>query len=69
MTGILQHLHVSELLHHNEDVIDPDGPNDIDMSRMITNGCPNNDITIGGSPALQLREILQEFNDIFSRQR
>ena len=45
-----------------------DGPNDIDVSRMITGGCKNNDFTIGGSPALQLRirDKLQEFNDIFS---
>ena len=66
-TAPLQHLHMSELLYHDEDSIDPDGQNNIDVSRMITNGCTN-DFTIGGSPALQLRirEILYEFNDIFS---
>jgi hypothetical protein len=67
MTTTLQHLHMSELLHHDEDAIDPDGPNDIDVSKMDTNGCTNNDFTIGGFPALQLRlrEILHEFNNIF----
>jgi len=62
MTAILQHFHMSELLHHDEDAADPDGPND------ITGGCKNNDFTIGDSPALQLRirDILPEFNDILS---
>ena len=32
MTATLQHLHMSELLHHDEDAVDPDGPNDIDVS-------------------------------------
>ena len=54
MTATLQHLHMSELLHHDEDVVDPDGPNDIDVSRMLTGGGNNNDFTIG-SPETQQR--------------
>ena len=46
MTATLQHLHMSELFHHE---VDPDGPNDIDVSRMLTGGCNNNDFTIGGT--------------------
>ena len=52
MTATLQHLHMSELLHHDEDAVDPDGPNDIDVSRMLTGGGKNNDFTIGGSPEI-----------------
>jgi len=37
MTATLHHLHMSELLHHDDDVIDPD----------VTNGLFNNDFTIG----------------------
>jgi len=68
LTATLQHLHMSERLHHDEDVVDPDGPNDIDVSRMLTGGCKNNDFTIGGSPAIQLRirDIFHKFSDIFS---
>ena len=53
---------------HDEDAVDPDGPNDIDVSRMLTGGGNNNDFTIGGSPEIQLRirDILHEFRDIFS---
>ena len=66
MTAALQHLYMSELLHHDEDSIDPNGTNYIDVSRVI-NGCPD-EFTIGVSPALQLRirEILHEFNNFFS---
>ena len=39
----LQHLYMSDLLHHDDDAIDPDGPNDIDVSRMVPNGTANND--------------------------
>jgi len=49
MTATSQHRSMSELLHHDEDAVDPDGPNDIDVSRMLTVGCNNNDFTIGGS--------------------
>jgi hypothetical protein len=68
MTATLQHLHISELLHHDEDAVDPDGPNDIDVSRMLTGGGNNNNFMIGGSPDIQLgiRDILHEFRDIFS---
>ena len=44
---------MSDLLHHDEDAVDPDGPNDIDVSRMVTNGTANNDYTIGGNPEFQ----------------
>ena len=68
MTATLQHLHMSELLHHDKDAVDSDGPNDIDVSRMLTGGGNNNDFTIGGSPKIQLRirDILHNFRDIFS---
>jgi hypothetical protein len=58
---------MSELLHHDDDAVDPDGPNDIDVSRMLTGGGNNNDFTIVGSPEIQLRirDILHEFSDIF----
>ena len=42
-------LHMSDLLHHDDDdddAIDPDEPNDIDVSRMVPNGTANNDYTI-----------------------
>ena len=67
MTATLQYLHMSELSHHDEDAVDPDGPNDIDVSRMLTGGCNNNDFTIVGSSEMQLRirDILHEFSDIF----
>ena len=53
---------------HDEDAVDPDGLNDIDVSRMLRGGYNNNDFTIGGSPEIQLRirGILHEFRDIFS---
>ena len=38
MTATMQHLQMSELLHHDENAIDPNDPNDIDVSRMITGG-------------------------------
>jgi len=63
MTATLQHLNMSELLHHDEDAVDPYGPNDIDVSRIITGGCQNNDFTFGGSPAYN---YAYEFNNIFS---
>ena len=68
MISTLQHLHMSDLLHHDEDVIDPHGPNDIDVSRMVPNGTANNDYTTGGNPEFQkqIRQLLQEYDDIFS---
>ena len=60
---------MSELLHHDDDDIGPnDGRNDINVSRMVPNGLLDNDFTIGRPPAFQLRirDILHEFNDIFS---
>ena len=35
MISTLQHLHMSELLYHDDDAIDPDGPNGINVSRMV----------------------------------
>ena len=54
--------------YYDKDAVDPDGPNDIDVSRMLTGGYNNNDFTIGGAPEIQLRirDILHEFSDIFS---
>ena len=68
MISTLQHLHMSDPLHHDEDAIDPDGPNDIDVSRMVPNGQANNDYTIGGNPEFQqqIRQLLNEYDDIFS---
>ena len=43
----LQNLHMSDLLHHDDDAMNPDGPNDIDVSRMVLNGTANNDYTKG----------------------
>ena len=53
MISTLQHLHMSDLLQHDEDAIDPDGLNDIDVSRMVRNGTANNDYIIGGNPEFQ----------------
>ena len=69
MISTLQHLHMSDLLHHDDDdAINPDGPNDIDVSRMVPNGTANNDYTIGGLPELQkqIRQLLHEYDDIYS---
>ena len=48
--------------------MDADGPNDIDISRMVTGGQTNNDFTIRGSPEFQqqIRNLLTEYDDIFS---
>ena len=46
MTTTLQHLHMSGLLHHDDDAVDPDGPNDIDLSRMMTGGGLNTVFTM-----------------------
>jgi len=68
MISTLQHLHMSDLLHHDDDAIYPDGLNDIDVSRMVPNGTANNDYTIGGNPEFQkrIRQLLTEYDDIFS---
>jgi len=67
MNSTSQHLFMSDLLHHNDDAVHPDGPNDIDVSQTVTNGQLNNNFTIGSSPDLQrrIRNILTEY-DIFS---
>ena len=41
MSATLQHLHMSEILHHDDDSIE--GPNDIDISRMVPGAQTNND--------------------------
>ena len=70
VSAILQHLHMSELLRHDVDDIffDMEGPNDIEISRMVPGGQPNNDFTIEGSPEFQQRiqKLLNEYDDIFS---
>jgi len=53
MSATLQHLHMSELLQHDDDAIDAEGSNDIDISRMVPGGQTNNDFTIGSSPEFQ----------------
>ena len=59
MTATLQHLHMSELLHHDEDAVESNGPNDIDVSRMLTGGYNNNDFTIGGSAGAVAQPIYE----------
>ena len=68
MISTLQHLHMSDLLHLDDDAIDPDEPNDIDISRMVPNSTANNDYAIGGNPEFQkqIRQLLHEYDDIFS---
>jgi hypothetical protein len=67
MTTTLQHLHMSDLLTHDDEGVDENGPNDIDYVRMLP-GQTNDDFTIGGSAELQqrIRKILHEYEDIFS---
>ena len=67
MISNLQHLHMSDLIHYDDDAIDPDGPDDIDVSRMVQNGTADNDYTIGRHPAFQeqIRQLLHEYDDIF----
>ena len=66
--SILQHLHMSDLIDHDDDAIDSDGPNNIDVSRMVPNGTANNDYTTGGRPGFQqqIRKLLHEYDDILS---
>jgi len=68
MISTLQHLHMSDLLQHDDDAIDPNGPNDIDVSRIVPNGTANNDYTIRGHPAFQrqIRPLIHEYDDICS---
>ena len=63
----LQHLHISDLLTHDGEGVDENGPNDIEYIRMLP-GQPNNDFAIGGSAALQQRicALLTNYRDIFS---
>ena len=45
-TATLQHLHMSELLTNGDDAVGSEGPNDIDVSRMVPDGQPNKDFKI-----------------------
>jgi len=45
MTVTVQHLRMSELLHHDDDATDE--TNDIDVSRMVTNGLPTTTYLLG----------------------
>ena len=59
---------MSDLLHHDEDAVEPDWLNDIDIFRMVTNGTSNNDYTIERNPEFQkqIRQLFHEYDDIFS---
>ena len=65
MTTTLQHLHMSDLLTHDDEGVDENGPNDIDYVRMLP-GHTNDDFTIGGSAELQkrIRKIIHDYEDI-----
>ena len=54
MTTTLQYLHMSDLLTHDDEGVDENGPNDIEYLRMLP-GQTNDDFTIGGSAHLQQR--------------
>jgi len=64
----IYNIFICELLQHDDDAIDAEGPNDIDISRMVPGGQTNNDFTIGGSPEFQHKiwNLLTEYDDIFS---
>ena len=49
---------------HDDDAIDPYGPNDIDVYRMVPNSTANNDNTIGGHPEFQqqIRQLQHEYD-------
>ena len=59
---------MSDLLHQDDDAIDPDGPT-ISTCRYICspNRTANNDYTIGGHPACQqqIRKLVHEYDDFF----
>ena len=63
----LQLLHMSDLLTHDDEGVDENGPNDIEYSRMSP-GQTNDDFTIGDSSDHQqrIRTLLTEYADIFS---
>ena len=48
MTTTLQHLHMSDLLTHDDEGVDENGPNDIEYIRMLP-GQPHENFTIGDS--------------------
>ena len=45
--------------NEDEDAVDPDGLNDIDVSRMLRGGYNNNDFTIGGSAGAVAQPIYE----------
>ena len=61
MTQTIQRLHLRDLLDYDEDVSSSDGPNDIDISRMLT-GAVNHDYDICRSPYLQpqIKQIIHD---------
>ena len=67
MTKTLQHLHMIDLLTHDDEGVDENRPNDIEYLRMLP-GQTNDDFTIGGSANLQqrIRTLLTEYADFFS---
>ena len=67
MTTTLQHLHMSDLLTHDDEGVDENGQNDIEYIRMLP-GHSNEDFTLGGSANLQqrIRALLTNYVDIFS---
>ena len=64
MTTTLQHLHMSDLLNHDNEGVDDNGPNDIEYSQMLP--CQTNeDFLIGGSPELQQRlEVFFQYGHV-----
>jgi hypothetical protein len=56
-----------DLLTHDDEVVDENGPNDIDYVRILP-GKTNDDFTIGGYIDLQqrIRTLLTDYADIFS---
>ena len=67
MKTTLQHLHMSDLLTHDDECVDENGPNDIEYLRMLP-GQTNEDFTMGGSTDLhkRIRAPLTEYTEFFS---
>ena len=66
MTQTIQNLRMSDLLEYDDDGSSTDGPNDIDVTRMLPDAA-NNGYDIGGSPYLQsqFKKLMDEYYDIF----
>jgi len=68
MTTTLQHFHMSDLLTHDDEGVDANGPNDIEYIRMLP-GQPNEDFTIRDYSAdlqQRIRTLPTNYADIFS---